>query len=282
MLSKLSIHIGHRALPVPIWVCHHGPHFHPAQRAGRCNICSKPNWSIKNVYRKKNQNTRSQLRSQWQRKGIWICFTFPACRSACLHVALHVQSWYHYEHRYHNNRKMQLCSPKKMSSRWKLTKYLTEKFTSHPPKNQKERTFIPVILLISDIKYENTHLPLPSKNSPFSLHLYHLSKRLSWSMESWKNDSHHVHQQRIQWGFFGLLKNAPKTVEVRILSRCFDVTHFLQMGYIYRRLSESYEKTKIVSASMPRMYHWALPSKQFLSRGTLGVNSMPATSPISR
>ena len=57
---------------------------------------------------------------------------------------------------------------------------------SHPPKNQKKTHLVPVILVISHIKYEPTHLPLPSKSSPFSLHLYHLSERLSWSMESWK------------------------------------------------------------------------------------------------
>lgn len=75
---------------IPIWVCHHGPHFHPAQRAGRCNICSKPNWSIKNLP-KTRQNTRSQLRGHLTKvrypscQGIWICFTFPACR---VHVCM--------------------------------------------------------------------------------------------------------------------------------------------------------------------------------------------------
>ena len=49
----------------------------------------------KSLPKNKPQTQGDNWEVNWQRKGIWICFTFPACRSACLHVALHVQSWYH-------------------------------------------------------------------------------------------------------------------------------------------------------------------------------------------
>ena len=215
MLSKLSIHIGHRALPVPIWVCHYGPHFHPAQRAGRCNICSKPNWSIKISAEKKPKTQGANWEANWQRKGIWICFTFPACRSACLHVALHVQSWYHNENRWNSlaNRKMQLCSPKNFQSVGANTVSAWKKIKphSHPPK-KKQRTFIPVILIISDIWHKVwTYTSATSKKKLTFLLAFIPSLQATQLIDGvMKNDSHRVHQQRIQWRFFGLLKKRSK------------------------------------------------------------------------
>ena len=239
MLSNSSIHIGHRPnLSLPPRSA-----FSPSSTGRRCNICSKPNWSIKISAEKKTQNTRSQLRSQLTKaryrscgKGRGYGFVLPflraECMFACCSACSELMPRCHNENRWNSlaNRKMQLCSPKKIQS---VEANTVSEWQIHLPSPEKKKsTFIPVILIISDIWHKVwTYTSATSKKKLTFLLAFIPALQATQLIDGvMKNDSHHVHQQRIQWGFFGLLKNAPKTVEVRILSRCFDVTHVLQMG----------------------------------------------------
>lgn len=87
MLSKSSIHIGHHPnLSVPPRSA-----FSPSSTGREMQYMLKAKLEHQNSLPKTRQNTRSQLRGHLTKvrypscQGIWICFTFPACR---VHVCM--------------------------------------------------------------------------------------------------------------------------------------------------------------------------------------------------
>lgn len=125
MLSNSSIHIGHRPnLSLPPRSA-----FSPSSTGREMQYLLKAKLEHQNLCRKKTQNTRSQLRSQLTKARYRSCgkgrdygFVLPflraECMFACCSACSELMPRCHNENRWNSlaNRKMQLCSPKKIQS----------------------------------------------------------------------------------------------------------------------------------------------------------------------